>query len=323
MDAITALVTASPGPTGPLLATGGPGLILVAVALPLQVRRRPDPMDRLRRAARRRTPEAPLHLRRDAGRTDTLERCATFLEPRNADELSAARLKLLRAGDPGPNAVRAFHFAQFALGIGFLAAGTVFALAAPGSGAATLTRTILSTLIPGAVGYALPRYWVGRRVQARREEIVSGFPDSLDMMLVCVEAGQSMDQAILRVAREIRAGYPAPADEYEMVSQEVKAGKAKARVPKDMGTRSGVPDVSNFVTVLISSAASGTSVAEALRVHAAEMRDKRVMRAEEKANTLPTRMTLVTMTLTVPPLLIILLGPAVYNIVVTLGTVGQ
>jgi len=86
-----------------------------------------------------------------------------------------------------------------------------------------------------------------------------------------------------------------------------------------MSERCGVPDVASFVTVLIQSQTFGTSVADALRVYASEMRDKRVMRAEEKANTLPTKMTLATMMLTVPPLLIILLGPSVHNIVVTLG----
>src|SRR5690606_14413718 len=106
---------------------------------------------------------------------------------------------------------------------------------------------------------------------------------------------------------ELRAGFPALADEFEAVSLETKAGKDKVNVLRDMSERCGVVDVSSFVTVLIQSATFGTSIAEALRVFSAEMRDKRVMRAEEKANTLPTKMTLATMMLTVPPLLIILI----------------
>ena len=155
-----------------------------------------------------------------------------------------------------------------------------------------------------------------------KEEIINGFPDALDMMLVCVEAGQSLDQSIIRVAAEIRAGFPALADEFDIVSQEMKAGKDRVQVLRDMSERAGVMDVSSFVTVLIQSATFGTSIAEALRVFSAEMRDKRVMRAEEKANTLPTKMTLATMMLTVPPLLIILLGPSVYNIAQTLSQVS-
>ena len=94
----------------------------------------------------------------------------------------------------------------------------------------------------------------------------------------------------------------------------MKAGKDKTMVLKDMGVRCGVPDISSFVTVLVQSATFGTSIAEALRVYAGEMRDKRVMRAEEAANKLPTKMTLATMGLTVPPLLIILVGPSAMGI---------
>jgi tight adherence protein C len=166
-----------------------------------------------------------------------------------------------------------------------------------------------------------PKYWVTKRQQQRQEEIQDGFPDSLDMLLVCVEAGQSMDQAILRVSKEIRTSYPALADEFEIVSNEVKAGKDKATVLNDMAERCGVMDISSFVTVLIQSATFGTSIAEALRVYAGEMRDKRVMRAEEKANKLPTKMTLATMMLTVPPLLIILVGPSVHGIT-QMGQIG-
>jgi tight adherence protein C len=94
----------------------------------------------------------------------------------------------------------------------------------------------------------------------------------------------------------------------------MKAGKDKATVLKDMAERAGVQDIRSFVTVLVQSQQFGTSIADALRVYASEMRDKRVMRAEEAANKLPTKMTLATMMLTVPPLLIILIGPSVYAI---------
>ena len=174
--------------------------------------------------------------------------------------------------------------------------------------------SLVAITVVGIVGYMLPKYWVTKRQQKRQEEITSGFPDALDMMLVCIEAGQSLDQSIIRVARELRASYPSLSDEFEIVSYEIKAGKDKPTVLADMGERCGVADISSFVTVLVQSATFGTSIADALRVYADEMRDKRVMRAEEKANKLPTKMTLVTMMLTVPPLLIILVGPSVVGI---------
>jgi tight adherence protein C len=178
----------------------------------------------------------------------------------------------------------------------------------------TTQKMMIYTVGPGGLGYYLPRYWVNKRVGKRKEEITRGFPDALDMMLVCVEAGQSLDQCIVRVAQELRASYPALAEEFEVVAYEMKAGKDKITVLNDMGDRCGIQDISSFVTVLVQSAAFGTSISDALRVYADEMRDKRVMRAEEAANKLPTKMTLATMMLTVPPLLIILVAPSVMGI---------
>jgi tight adherence protein C len=314
------------GPFGPLMAMGVLGVLMVCAAAPALLARRPDPLDRLREQVRGEAAAAAKQdrLRQPTGR-DKLERYSTFLEPQDAQEYSAVRLKLLQAGYRTKNAVRFYHFAQFALGLGALAGGLAYTLYASSTAEAPLTTTnlMLYTLGPGAAGYMLPKYWVTRRQAARKEAITNGFPDSLDMMLVCVEAGQSMDQAILRVSKELRAGFPDLADEYETVSHEMKAGKDKTQVLKDMAERCGVTDVSSFVTVLIQSQQFGTSIAEALRVYAAEMRDKRVMRAEEKANTLPTKMTLATMMLTVPPLLIILIGPSIYEIYVTLGGGAQ
>ena len=215
-----------------------------------------------------------------------------------------------------------FHFMQFALGIGFLVVGVIYTIMVSRNQELTTQFKVLATVIPGAAGYYLPTYWITRRVEERKKQIIQGFPDALDMMLVCVEAGQSLDQSINRVARESRAGYPALADEFEIVSHEVKAGKERVMVLKDMSERVGIPDVSSFVTTLVQSATYGTSIAEALRVYSAEMRDKRVMRAEEKANTLPTKLTLGTMMFTVPPLMIILIGPSVHGIAKTLGGMG-
>ncbi len=315
-------LVAKMGPFGPLMAVGMLGVLLILVSLSALLTKKQDPLDRLRQRSRDVTvaKEKEARLRRPNGR-DKLERFSTFLEPQDEKEYSAIRLKLLQAGYRSKTAVRLFHFAQFALGLGLLAAGVIYTLytSATAETDPSTRSLVLSTLIPGAIGYMAPKYWVTRRQATRKEAITHGFPDSLDMMLVCVEAGQSLDQSIIRVSKELRAGFPDLAEEYEMVSHEMRAGKDKTMVLRDMSERCGVPDVSSFVTVLIQSQQFGTSVADALRVYAFEMRDKRVMRAEEKANTLPTKMTLATMMLTVPPLLIILIGPSMFDIYMTLG----
>jgi tight adherence protein C len=317
--AIDAWLYARFGDLGPVVLVGGAGLALVALSLPFLLRRPADPFRKLkvdRGQVQAGDPTRP-SLRQTSG--DKLERYSTFLEPQDEGEMSAARLRLCQAGYRGRNSVRMYHFAQFALGIGLLAAGGIYALYKDATGDPSMQELLLTTLMPAILGYMAPKYWVTRRRAARIEEIENGFPDALDMMLVCVEAGQSMDQSIIRVSHEIRAGYPALSEEFAVVSHELKAGKDKPSVFRDLAERAGVADVASFTTVLIQSQTFGTSIAEALRVYAAEMRDKRVMRAEEKANKLPTKMTLATMMLTVPPLLIILLAPSIYDIARTLG----
>ncbi|WP_096785017.1 type II secretion system F family protein [Rhodobacter sp. CZR27] len=315
---IETILTDQLGPLGPLFAVGAVGIILIAAALPSMLKKRVEPFDRIKQQRTAAQAPASQALRRSTG-TEKLDRFANLLEPKTAEELSASRLKMLRAGYRSKGAVRAFHASQFALGVGFLVVGVIYAMISSAQQPLSMQQMVSFTLLPGAIGYYLPIYWVKRRAQERHDQIVAGFPDALDMMLVCVEAGQSLDQSILRVAREMAGGYPALSEEFEMVAHEVKAGKERVSVLKDMAERVGIPDVSSFVTTLIQSATFGTSIAEALRVYSSEMRDKRVMRAEEKANTLPTKLTLGTMMLTVPPLMLILIGPSVYGIATQLG----
>lgn len=316
------MLTGALGPMGGLFALGALGLVMIGVTLPVMLKRPAEPFDKIR-ALRGASlgGEGGQALRRGE-KADKLEKFASFLEPQDAAQLSASRLKMLRAGYRDKNAVRMFHFTQMVLGVGLLVVGVIYTLYARSQGEVSTQTMIMSTLGPGAVGYYLPIFWVNKRLQKRQEEIVAGFPDALDMMLVCVEAGQSLDQSIIRVAKESKVGYPALGEEFEAVANEVKAGKERVAVLKDMADRVGIPDVASFVTTLVQSATFGTSIADALRVYSAEMRDKRIMRAEEKANVLPTKLTLGTMLFTLPPLMIILIGPSIYNIAQTLGSMG-
>jgi len=315
---INDFLTGQLGEFGPLIIVGALGLFMILLVIPLMMSQPEDPIKKLNRNLKNEAENKSKPKKdrlRQTGRNEKLEKFATFLEPKNAEELTAIQLKLTQAGYHSKDAVRFFHFAQMALGIVGLIAGVTYITILGSNGEEVDTQTMLTYVIgPGGAGYMLPKYWVNRRVEARKEEITSGFPDALDMMLVCVEAGQSLDQSIVRVSNELKASYPALGEEFEIVAYEMKAGKEKSLVLRDMGTRCGVQDVSSFVTVLIQSASFGTSIAEALRVYASEMRDKRVMRAEEAANKLPTKMTLATMMLTVPPLLIILVGPSAKGI---------
>jgi tight adherence protein C len=321
LNSLNTMIEGVLGPMGLILILGVVGTTMVLLMVVMMIRQPEDPLEKLKRAANGKMTGDDKKSLRQAGGNQQLQKFAKFLEPENVAELSAKQLELRQAGYQGRDAVRIFYFSQMALGLLGLLGGIVYVNFLGGGEGLTTQKTMMWTIGPGGVGYYLPKYWITRRLEARKEQITRGFPDALDMMLVCVEAGQSLDQCIVRVARELRASYPALAEEFEVVAYEMKAGKDKVTVLGDMGERCGVQDVSSFVTVLIQSAAFGTSIADALRVYAEEMRDKRVMRAEEAANKLPTKMTLATMGLTVPPLLIILVSPSVIGIT-NLGKMG-
>lgn len=164
------------GPFGPLIVVGMLGLSMVLLTLPLLLRKERDPLDRLRAGnAEPGKAKRGDALRQNQGH-DKLEKYSNFLEPQDEKEFSAIRLKLLQAGYRTKNAVRIYHFSQFALGILLLLAGVAYSVYNSSTGTPTTQATILSILIPGAVGYMLPKYWVTRRQATRQEAIVNGFP---------------------------------------------------------------------------------------------------------------------------------------------------
>ena len=321
MDYVNELVAGLLGPNGMIYIAGGAGLLLILIAAPMLLVKKTDPLDRITKAGELSHEETVEKLSRHGASNVTLAKYAAYLEPEDEDELSKTRMMLLRAGYGHRDAVRTLHAAQLLLGLGLLAVGVFYVLVL----ASDLSPTMMALYAvgPGAVGYIAPKYWLQKRVAARQQEIQDGFPDALDLLLVCVEAGQSLDQSVIRMATEIEPTYPALAQEFLLVSHEMRAGKDKSDVLRAMSDRCDLQDITSFVTVLIQSQNFGTSIADALRVYAAEMRDKRVMRAEEKANVLPTKLTVGTMMFCVPPLLIILIGPSIHGIAETLsGGVG-
>ena len=327
LDSATQMLVDLLGPLGPLIAMGMAGVFLILVTLVMVMpKSRRDPLDRLRDEARQKAKPgangAGQSMRREnegSRHSKKLEKYAAFLEPTNEKEMSDARLKMIQAGYYSKTSVRDLAAIQFILSVLFLLGGLALALLVVDPDGESPVLMAVTVLGPTLLGYYGPRMWVDNRRSLRQEEIIQGFPDALDMLLICIEAGQSLDQAIQRVGKEIGRGYPALGEELQTVSHEIRAGKDRADVLKDMGKRCGVRDIDSFVTVMVQSATFGTSIGDALRVFAEEMRDKRVMTAEEKANVLPTKLTLGTMMFTVPPLLIILIGPSVLGISEVLG----
>ncbi len=244
---------------------------------------------------------------------DLLIRIAEFLTPKDPGELAAARTRLERAGYRKPSAVRVYNFAKPVLALS-LAFGALTFTALFGYGMSAPLRLVIA-LVAGVIGFFLPWFWVERTVERRREEAQGSFPDMLDMLLICIEAGGGIDHATRRVAAEIAGVSPVLAEELAIVNNELWAGKERASVFRDFANRLGVDDISAFVTVLKQSDEFGVSIAESLRVYASDMRLKRITRAEEKANTMPTKVALGSVVFTVPPTMLIMAGPSLYMLV--------
>jgi tight adherence protein C len=174
--------------------------------------------------------------------------------------------------------------------------------------------TVLVLVLAGFVGFFLPDYILTKLIAKRRIRLVEGFPDGLDMLVVCVEAGLGLDAAISRVAAELRLSHPDLAAELELNSLETRAGKSRDESLRSLSERMGIEEVQAMVTLLIQADKFGTSVGTALRSYSEEMRIKRIQRAREKAAKLPVQMLFPVMVFIFPALFLVILGPAVVSI---------
>ena len=179
--------------------------------------------------------------------------------------------------------------------------------------------TIVVLILTSLMGFIVPDYVLQKRINARRLKMTEGFPDALDMLVVCVEAGLGLDAAISRVSMEMRISHAELANELELNSLETRAGKTREEALKALSERMGVEEVNAMVTLLIQADKFGTSVGTALRSYSEEMRIKRIQRAREKAAKLPVQMLFPVMVFIFPALFLVILGPAVISIATTMA----
>lgn len=183
------------------------------------------------------------------------------------------------------------------------------------TGLALQPHLFLAVLVAlAAVGYFAPNVILERKIASRQREIFEHFPDAIDLMTVCVEAGLGLDAALARVGVELGLASPALSEELHLVNLELRAGSTRERALRNLALRTGIEDVDMLVALLVQSDRFGTSVASALRVHSDSLRTKRRQRAEENAAKIPVKLLFPMIFCIFPSMLLILLGPAFISI---------
>jgi tight adherence protein C len=225
--------------------------------------------------------------------------------PKSPKEMNRIERLMVSAGYHGPWPATMFAVVQFGLPV--LMFGLVVWQFGTGS-------ALMFAVIAGLLGYFAPNLWLDRAINRRRKEIQNGLPDAIDLLIVCIESGSGVDQALNRVAEELAITYPALARELEMISAETRAGKPRLEAFKNFAARTKVDDVRSLVAMLVQTDRFGTSIGQALRTHAETSRTKRRQRAEEKAAKLAIKLLFPLVFCLFPAFYVIVLGPSMLGI---------
>ena len=244
---------------------------------------------------------------------DSLKRIGK-VAPRSPSEMGKLQQRLVSAGYRSNEAIVIFFGIRVALAL------TLFVvLALP-----IIVRPNLALALGGsALGYMMPAIALARRAKARQHRIRLSMPDALDLMVVSVEAGLGLDQAIQRVGVELASAHQELSDELRLIGLELRAGKARSEALHNLGARTGVDDVVSLVAMLVQTDKFGTSVAQSLRVHSQSLRTKRRQRAEEAAAKTGVKMVFPLVFCIFPALWVVTLGPAVIKFIEVLLPMGQ
>ncbi len=234
------------------------------------------------------------------------------VKPDAADEVKRRTLDFLRAGIRRKNMLAVFWGLKCLLGLGF---GGVFLSVRPFFWPVlSPTNILVISIILVAVGFYLPDLWLRNRISTRKQKIQEGLPDALDLLVICVEAGISLDGAINRVAEEIRLENKELSEELTLMTLEIRAGKLRRDAMRNLAMRTDIDDIRSLVTLLVQTDQFGTSVAQSLRVYSDAFRSVRMQKAEEIAAKLPVKMLIPMALFIFPSIFVVLLGPAAIQI---------
>ena len=234
------------------------------------------------------------------------------LVPTATKRASRAQLMMLRAGYRSPEAVQAIEGMRLLLPVILLALVLFTGMYRYNAFAIILFAVVL--------GFVIPEAWLLWRIQVRQHHIRQGLPDGLDLLVICVEVGLGLDQALLRVSQELRIVHPELSEELQMVNLEMRVGKTRLEALRELARRTGLEEVKALVAMLIQTERFGTSVAQSLRVHSDDLRTRRRQRAEELSAKTTVKMVLPLVFFVFPALMLVTIGPAVITLIRELGT---
>lgn len=238
-----------------------------------------------------------------SGRDPVLARWSMLL-PKSAAEMSRLERRLASGGYRSTSALVLYSAASMLLPVAFVVVAILII------GFQELSSWVTAG-VAGVTGYLLPSLFMDYRVSVRRKQIRNGLPDMLDLLIVCLEAGNSLDQAVVKASQELAIAYPALAEELRVLTTESRAGVPRMEAFKNFAQRTRVDDVRALVAMLAQTDRFGTSVSQALRTMADDMRTKRRQSAEEKANKLGVKLVFPLVFCLFPALYVVILGPAV------------
>ena len=236
------------------------------------------------------------------------------IEPGHKD-ISATRLRLLQAGYASQAAVPVYLGSRLALPIAMaFSAVTILSVL----GMATFVG-LIATVWFCALGYVVPTIFISGRIRSRQKEMQKALPDALDLLVVCVEAGLGLNQALVRVSEEIERLSPVLSEQFALVNLEIRAGTPRDDAFRNMGERTGLDDLKSLMAMLIQTDRFGTSIAQALRVQADTLRTKRRQRAEEAAAKTTIKLVFPLVLFIFPAMFVVILGSAMIQIFQALG----
>jgi len=232
--------------------------------------------------------------------------------PDEGYESSALRRRFMNAGIRGASAPMAYFGLKtvLALGLPLIVFAAMTATGSPLKGAG-MTYLLLAS----AVGYYLPNFVLAKAIQRRQREIFENFPDALDLMTVCMEAGLGTEAALSKVADEIGQKTPTLSEELHLVNLELRAGGSRERALRNLALRTAVEEVEGFVSMIIQAERFGTSIAQSLRVHSDTVRMRRKQKAEEAATKVPLKLLFPLIFCIFPALMLVIMGPAVIQMI--------